>query len=63
MQRGTEIVPVEVKAAENLNSKSLRTFVAAHDTLKGVRFSLAPHRDQGWMRNVPLYAVGAFFRS
>ena len=63
VQRGTEIVPVEVKAAENLNSKSLRTFVAAHDTLKGVRFSLAPHRDQGWMRNVPLYAVGAFFRS
>ena len=38
-------------------------FAAAHDTLKGVRFSLAPHRDQGWMRNVPLYAVGAFFRS
>ena len=63
VQRGTEIVPVEVKAAENLNSKSLRTFVATHNTLKGVRFSLAPHRDQGWMRNVPLYAVGAFFRT
>lgn len=63
VQLGTEIVPVEVKAAENLNSKSLRTFVSAHDTLKGVRFSLAPHRDQGWMRNVPLYAVGAFFRT
>ncbi len=63
VQMGTEIVPVEVKAAENLNSKSLRTFVSAHDTLKGMRFSLAPHRDQGWMRNVPLYAVGAFFRT
>ena len=63
VQRGTEIIPVEVKAAENLNSKSLRAFVAAHDGLKGVRFSLAPHRDQGWMRNVPLYAVGTFFRT
>jgi predicted AAA+ superfamily ATPase len=63
VQRGTEVIPVEVKAAENLNSKSLRTFVSAHDTLKGVRCPLAPHRDQGWMRNVPLYAVGAFFRS
>ena len=61
VQRGTEVVPVEVKAAENLQSKSLRTFVAAHDGIKGVRFSLAPHRDQGWMRNVPLYAVGEFF--
>ena len=63
VQRGTEVIPVEVKAAENLNSKSLRTFVATHENLKGVRFSLAPHRDQGWMRNVPLYAVGTFFRT
>ena len=63
VQRGTEVIPVEVKAAENLNSKSLRTFVAAHENLKGVRFSLAPHRNQGWMRNVPLYAVGTFFRT
>ena len=27
------------------------------------RILLAPHRDQGWMRNVPLYAVGVFFRT
>ena len=61
-QKGEAVVPVEVKAAENLQSKSLRTFVAAHEGLKGVRFSLSPYRDQGWMENVPLYGVGAFFR-
>ena len=61
VQKGNEVIPVEVKAAENLQSKSLRTFVTGNEGLKGVRFSLAPHRDQGWMRNIPLYAVGTFF--
>lgn len=63
VQRGAEVVPIEVKAGENLRSKSLRTFVERHPGLKGVRFSLAPHRDQGWMENVPLYAVGAWARA
>ncbi|MBP5231972.1 MAG: ATP-binding protein, partial [Planctomycetes bacterium] len=54
-QKGEAVVPVEVKAAENLHSKSLPTFVAAHEGLKGVRFSLSPYPDQGWMENVPLY--------
>ena len=63
VQKGTEVVPIEVKAAENLQSKSLRTFVKANEGLNGVRFSLAPYRKQDWMRNIPLYAVSTFFRS
>ena len=55
-------VPIEVKAGENLRSKSLRTFVERHAGLKGVRFSLSPHRDQGWMENIPLYAANAWAR-
>ena len=58
----TEVVPIEVKAAENLNSKSLKTFVTANKGLRGVRFSLAPYREQDWICNIPLYAVSAFFR-
>ena len=61
VQKGDDVIPVEVKAAENLQSKSLRTFVAGNEGLKGVRFSLAPHRNQGWMRNIPLYAVSTLF--
>ena len=61
VQKGNEVIPVELKAAENLQSKSLRTFVTRNEGLKGVRFSLSPHRDQGWMRNIPLNAVGTFF--
>lgn len=61
VQTDSGIMPIEVKAAENLRSKSLRTFIAAHENLSGVRFSLSPYREQDWMRNIPLYAVGAFF--
>ena len=52
------ITPVEVKAEENLRSKSLRTFVEAHNGMKGLRFSMSPYKDQEWMTNVPLYAAG-----
>jgi MoxR-like ATPase len=59
--RDYDVKRIEVKAAENLNSKSLKTFVTANKGLHGVRFSLAPYREQDWMRNIPLYAVSAFF--
>ena len=51
------ISPVEVKAEENLRSKSLRTFVAAHTDLYAIRFSMSPYVEQEWMKNVPLYGV------
>ena len=53
------ICPMEVKAEENVRSKSLRTFIEKHPDLKGVRFSMKPHIDQGWMENIPLYALAA----
>ena len=57
-----EVWVVSRGAGENLRSKSLRTFVERHAGLKGVRFSLSPHRDQGWMENIPLYAASAWAR-
>jgi predicted AAA+ superfamily ATPase len=51
------IIPVEVKAEENLQSKSLRSFVENNSSLHGVRFSMSPHREQEWMTNYPLYCV------
>lgn len=57
VQRKGQIVPVEVKAEENLRSKSLRTFIEANPSFKAVRFSMSPFKDQDWMTNVPLYAV------
>ena len=56
-QNSGRIVPIEVKAEENVRSKSLRTFIEKHPDLKGIRLSMKPYIDQGWMENVPLYAL------
>lgn len=58
VQHGTAITPIEVKAEENVHAKSLRTFVTKHPQLKGLRLSMLPYQNQGWMENKPLYAVG-----
>ena len=52
-----KVLPVEVKAEENVHSKSLRTFVDKHPDLKGIRLSMKPYIDQDWMENIPLYAI------
>lgn len=61
IQHGSEIVPIEAKAEENLRSKSLSTFVASHPQMRGLRFSMSDYKEQDWMTNVPLYAVSVYF--
>ena len=51
--------PIEVKAEENLRAKSLRAFSERYEGVRPRRFSLSGLRDEGWMRNVPLYAMGS----
>lgn len=58
-QNNGRIVPIEVKAAENLQAKSLRLFIERNSALHGLRFSLSQYRKQDWMTNIPLYAVDA----
>ena len=58
VQKGTTVVPIEIKAEENVHAKSLRTFIGKHQELKGLRLSMMSYQDQGWMENRPLYAVG-----
>lgn len=59
VQRGGRVYPIEVKAEENLRSKSLRAFSGRYPGTVPRRFSLSGFCDQGWMRNVPLYAIGS----
>lgn len=65
VQAQSAILPIEVKAEENVKAKSLATFVN-HDFasyhLKGVRFSMLGFKDQGWMENVPLFAAREYVR-
>ena len=53
------VYPLEVKAAENLKSKSLAAFCQKYRLESGIRLSLSGYRNQGWMRNIPLYAIGS----
>lgn len=61
LQYEAEVIPVEVKAEENLQSKSLRTFIDKHPQLHGIRFSMSNYREQDWITNYPLYAVECLF--
>lgn len=57
VQRDSDIIPIEVKAEENLQAKSLRSFIDKNPELHGVRLSMSPYREQDWMTNYPLYSI------
>ena len=57
IQKDNRIIPIEVKAEENLKAKSLSAFVARYPSLHAVRLSMSDYREQDWMTNVPLYAA------
>jgi hypothetical protein len=59
LQIGSDIVPIEVKAEENLKAKSLRQFVLDNGTDTAYRTSMSNFREEEWMTNLPLYAVSS----
>ena len=60
LQRGQGVMPIEVKAEENLKAKSLKVYTEQFKPEQAIRFSMADYREQEWMTNVPLYSVDAF---
>ena len=52
------IVPLEVKAEENLQAKSLKIFVQKYEIKEAVRVSMSGFRKQDWLTNFPLYNIG-----
>ncbi|WP_037972854.1 ATP-binding protein [Succinivibrio dextrinosolvens] len=57
------VFPIEVKAEENVRSKSLKTVVDEHKDMVGWRFSMNDYIDQGWLVNIPLYLVEEWVKS
>lgn len=60
LQLATHVIPLEVKAEENLQAKSLKTTLAAHPDMNGLRFSMSDYREQDRITNVPLYGASAY---
>lgn len=57
LQGKVNIIPIEVKAAENLRSKSLQVFHELYHPQRAIRVSMSNYREQDWLTNYPLYAV------
>lgn len=57
VQGRTSVIPIEVKAEENLRAKSLRAFCDKYNPDYAVRTSMSDYREQDWMTNIPLYNI------
>ena len=57
-QIGKANVPIEVKASENLQAKSLKSFVQKYNNKVNIRTSMSDYRKEEWVTNVPLYMIG-----
>jgi len=56
---GNVAIPLEVKAEINLQSKSLKAYRDKYSPPLSVRAAMTGYRKDGWLLNLPLYAIGA----
>ena len=57
VQHSGSIIPIEVKAEENLKAKSLKTYYDKFHPGVAIRTSMSDFREESWLVNVPLYAI------
>ena len=57
IDRDNQIIPIEVKAEENLKAKSLKTYSEKFSPDICVRTSMSDYRKEDWLINLPLYAI------
>jgi predicted AAA+ superfamily ATPase len=60
IQYQNRIIPIEVKAAENLKAKSLKSYHQKFSPEMSIRTSLSDYRKEDWLVNLPLYACWTF---
>ena len=54
-----EIIPIEVKAGNNLTANSFKLFCQKFNPVKAIRTSLSDYKQEEWMINLPLYAINS----
>ena len=57
IQNSGNVIPIEVKAEENLKAKSLKSFREKYHPKISIRTSMSDYREEQTMINIPLYAV------
>ena len=60
---GEKVIPLEVKAEENLKAKSLKTYRDKYKSELSIRASMANYRkEDGGLLNMPLYSINTLSR-
>lgn len=54
---GSDVIPIEVKAEQNLQAKSLKVYREKFQPKLSIRTSMADYRRDDWLLNLPLWAV------
>ncbi len=57
LQNSGNIYSIEVKAEENLQAKSLKSFYQKYPNTYPIRTSMSDYRQEDWLINLPLYAI------
>ena len=57
IQDNNTIIPIEVKAEENLKAKSLRVYFEKFKPVMAMRASMSFYKKEVWVTNIPLYAI------
>lgn len=59
IQKEGQVIPLEVKAEENVKAKSLKAYFNKYNSPYAVRTSMMDYRKEEWMVNIPLYAISS----
>jgi predicted AAA+ superfamily ATPase len=57
VQHSGNVIPIEVKAEENLQAKSLKIYCDKFNPAIAIRTSMSDFREDAWLTNLPLYAI------
>lgn len=57
IDNGHDVIPIEVKAEQNLQAKSLKSYREKFHPQSSLRVSMADYKEEEWLINLPLYAV------
>ena len=59
IQKYKMIIPIEVKASENLRAKSIKIYKEKYQPEISIRTSMSDYRKEDWLINLPLYGLPA----
>ena len=60
IQKDGNVIPIEVKAEENLRAKSLKVYCEKFKPEMAIRTSMSDYKEQDWLTNMPLWTVSQF---